>query len=377
MGTIQPVAHIRITNVTRLASMAVGLLVLSGCATRVGPRTIPAARFDYNKTIARSLDEQLLLNLVRPRYRDTPLFVDIGGVVAQYTVSGEVSASPVLQKLGGDKNEYGFGLSGSFSERPTITYEPLKGEEFAQRLLSPISPVTLILLSHSGWSIERLLLCCVQQINDLRNAPSATGPTPSYVPENEEFLELADLLRKTQVAGVPTFRLSHVKEKAEVFVQIPKRDGAGSWESETGVLRRLLNLSDEVDTFRLTSDKLRRSADEISMTGRSLLGVLFFLSQSVETPEEHERQGLVTITENEQGERFDWRRVTGGLLGIRSQASQPDGAFVRINYRDHWFYIADRDLESKTTFNLLAVLFSLQAARGRGVTPLLTLPIGN
>ena len=188
---------------------------------------------------------------------------------------------------------------------------------------------------------------------------------------------MADLLRKTQVAGVPTFRLSHVKEKAEVFVQIPKRDGAGSWESETGVLRRLLNLSDEVDTFRLTSDKLRRSADEISMTGRSLLGVLFFLSQSVETPEEHERQGLVTITENEQGERFDWRRVTGGLLGIRSQASQPDGAFVRINYRDHWFYIADRDLESKTTFNLLAVLFSLQAARGRGVTPLLTLPIGN
>ena len=68
--------------------MAVGLLVLAGCATRVGPRTIPPARFNYNEMIARSLNEQLLLNLVRLRYRDTPLFVDVGGVVAQYTVTG-------------------------------------------------------------------------------------------------------------------------------------------------------------------------------------------------------------------------------------------------------------------------------------------------
>ena len=350
---------------------------MAGCVTRVGPRTIPTARFNYNEMIARSLNEQLLLNLVRLRYRDTPLFVDVGGVVAQYSVSGEVSASPVVMKLGSDKNEYGFGISGSFSERPTITYEPLKGEEFAQRLLSPISPVTLILLSQSGWSIERLLLCCVQRINDLSNAPSTTGPTPSYIPENEKFLEVASLLRKIQIAGIPTFRLNYDEEQTEVFVHIPTSDAAGPWGKEIGVIRQLLKLSDDDNIFRLTSQKLGRSAEEISMTGRSLLGVLFFLSHTVDAPEQHERQGLVTIIENAEGERFDWTRVTGGMLEIESQTGQPDGAFVRINYRGHWFYIEDSNLDSKTTFNLLTFLFSLQAARGRGITPLLTLPVGN
>ena len=44
-----------------------------GC-NAIGPRTIPGARINYNEAIARSWDEQLLLNLVRLRYRDTPLF---------------------------------------------------------------------------------------------------------------------------------------------------------------------------------------------------------------------------------------------------------------------------------------------------------------
>ena len=357
-----------------------GVLLLqffvTGCVTRMGPRTIPSARFNYNETIARSLNEQLLLNLVRLRYRDTLLFIDVGTVVAQYSLSGRASASPIVNVEGKDQTEYGFGVSGSYSERPTITYEPLKGEEFAQRLLAPISPVTLILLSESGWSIERLLLCCVQQINDLKNAPSATGPTPSYFPENKDFRELAGLLRKLQMADVLNFRATYEEEQPAMFFHLARPLPEDPWKTEIEAVRKLLGLSDQHELFRITSETLRRESDEIAVSGRSLLGVLFFLSQAVEAPQAHQEQGLVTVAEGPEGKSLDWAKVTGNLLRIHSQAGRPSNTFVRINYRGHWFQIEDRDLHSKATFNLLTYLFSLQAARVKGVSPLLTVPVG-
>jgi hypothetical protein len=61
---------------------------------------------------------------------------------------------------------------------------------------------------------------------------------------------------------------------------------------------------------------------------------------------------------------------------VRAQTERPSNAFVRINYRAHWFHIEDHDLQSKATFNLLTYLFSLQAAGSKAVSPLLTVPVG-
>ncbi|WP_204249728.1 hypothetical protein [Gemmata sp. SH-PL17] len=46
-------------------------------------------------------------------------------------------------------------------------------------------------------------------------------------------------------------------------------------------------------------------------------------------------------------------------------------------YRDHWFYIDDRDLESKSTLLLMLQLRRLDFQRQRiGNVPALTLPVG-
>jgi hypothetical protein len=55
--------------------------LLAGCATGLGPRAIRSERPDYSQQIARSGDEQMLLNLVRLRSNDTPLFFELGSVV--------------------------------------------------------------------------------------------------------------------------------------------------------------------------------------------------------------------------------------------------------------------------------------------------------
>jgi hypothetical protein len=65
-----------------------GLGVLSsGCTTGLGPWALRTDRPDYNQQIVRSADSEMLLNIVRLRYDDTPLFLELGAVVSQYGIS--------------------------------------------------------------------------------------------------------------------------------------------------------------------------------------------------------------------------------------------------------------------------------------------------
>jgi hypothetical protein len=354
----------------------VAALLVGGCSTTYGSRTVPTTRFDYNEALAQSWNQQMLLNLVRLRYRDTPQFLDVSSVLAQFTFGGSADAS-VLRIAGPGNDETGLGAGVEYSERPTITYTPLQGKDFAGRLLTPISPATIVLLSQSGWSIERLMLCCVHQINGIRNAPSAAGPTPDYVPRYEEFHRLSRLLRELQKGGALSVALRQAGEgeaKQDVLVVLFHPQNPEQ-EVRLEDLAEQLGLEKGLREFRLTTVRVDRTAREIGLAGRPLTAVLFFLSQAVEAPAEHEAAGLVTVTRDSAGERFDWSRVTAPLLRIRSQAAEPASAFVKVRYRGWWFFIDDADLNSKTTFGLLHFLFSLQSEPA-GKSPLLTVSTG-
>lgn len=357
---------------TRTTTILLLLAVTTtGCVTTFGSRTVPHARFDYSEAITRSWNEQMLLNLVRLRYRDTPQFLELSSVVTQYSIDGRASAGTTVQLDGGVDS---VGLSGNvgYSERPTISYQPLQGQEFATRMLSPLPPEVVVLLSQAGWSVERLLLCCVHQINGVRNAPSAAGPTPDYVPRYETFQELARLMRSLQVRGSmqAMIRPAADDEGHRVVVRFP--DDA---TEEARRLRTLLGLEPGRAEFDVTTSVMDRDSSELALVGRSLLSTMFFLSQSVEPPPEHEVLGKVTVTRDADENPFEWSRVVGPLLRIRSQRERPDDAFVTVRYRGHWFYIHDADLNSKTTFGLLHYLFSLHSTAGDR-SPLLTLSAG-
>ena len=146
--------------------------------------------------------------------------------------------------------------------------------------------------------------------------------------------------------------------------------------ADVAAVRRYLDLQPGRQEFRLTGYPYKRQPGEVGLRCRSLLAVLYFLSQSVEPPEADVQAHLVTTTTDDDGQPFDWRRVTGRVMAIHSQPDRPQKATSPSMYRGSWFYIADDDQSSKATFGLLNFLFSLTAASGRGEAPLLTLPIG-
>ena len=142
-------------------------------------------------------------------------------------------------------------------------------------------------------------------------------------------------------------------------------------------LREVLGLAPGKPLYRLPTDIVGADPDNLGVAARSLLGVLFYLSQSVEVPFGDELAGKVTATKDERGMPFEWSRVTGPVMRVGWSRLRPSRhAAVAVPYRGVWFYIDDADLNSKSTFSLLSQLFMLQAGSVKMQAPLLTLPVG-
>ncbi len=114
----------------RISVLTVGafLTIFNGCS-QLGPGRIELGRGHYNVVVQQTDNEQMLLNLVRLRYRDTPYFLQVASVSTnfEFEVSADVSAA-----LSTGPNVYGLGIAGRAIESPTITYTPLQGDQFVK-----------------------------------------------------------------------------------------------------------------------------------------------------------------------------------------------------------------------------------------------------
>ncbi len=95
----------------------------------MSPDIIQASGNDYNIAIQRTIDEQLLLNLIRLKYHDSPFFLEVNSVSSQFKLNTETSLSTTLKE---QQTPESIGLSAklNFTEQPTVTYLPLQGNDF-------------------------------------------------------------------------------------------------------------------------------------------------------------------------------------------------------------------------------------------------------
>lgn len=356
-----------------LIVIIVNLLALSGCQSSFGPGSLQTTQPAYNQAISQSLSEQMLLNLVRLRYRDHPHFLKVNSITASMTFNSSVGIGSGLDlSPGGNIIQPNLGIG--YSDQPTISFQPLHGEDFLKSVLSSISFDALLVMTESGWSIERVFGMGVERINDVYNAPSASGPTPDLEPEFRDFKRAMKLFRQLQLARQVELGTDE-NDLIQVVFKITKDN-----ESMVVELSNLLGFQKPNDgnylKVRIDTNFLHNRTNELKIRPRSIVSILFYLSQQIDIPRQHTEDGLVNVTKSHNGNPFNWAETPAGeFFHVYFSEDYPESTFLAVPYRGYWFFIADNDLNSKSTFMLLSQLFNLQAGQNQYVGPTLTLPV--
>lgn len=366
-------------NSKLLLGVGLSTLLFNGCQTnKVGPRALRTFQKEYNSAVASNSDEQLLLNIVRLRYRDNPVFMEAGNIVQTNAVNNTGDATFDKSIIG--KAPYSGKFVSKFAlvsnNQSTLTFTQIKGRDFVQKMMTPIQLPIVVALLQSGWRAERVLNLCVERINNLYNAPTADGPTPEFAPEFKDFYRFSSIFSRLEENHVLEFGEMPDTNFSDLYLRIANNP---AFSKEITEFKSLAGLSASTSMFKMKSNFIDASSKKLIIRGRTLLGMFFCLSHGVEVPREDRDAGLVTVTRNLDGTSFDWRQITKPLITVHcsdaSHKMRPAHAFVSCYHRGHWFYIDDDDTTSKSTFMLITQIFTLQSSKYKSTEPILV--IGN
>ncbi len=334
----------------------------------MGPKTIPRDRFDYNTAISNSWKEQTLLNIVKIRYIDMPLFVNIASIVSGYTLQSSVSLGGNLSSESAVQGDFiNLGTSGTFIDRPTITYVPITGEKFNKSFMTPIPPGAILFLIQSGWPADLIYTITVDSVNGLRGKVSGGS---NARPGDPEFLRMVELMRKIQKSGVIGMRIIKGEDDKETTVMFFHRKNIpAEIEDALQEVSTLLGLRPGIQEARVGYGLIQKDDTEIAMLTRSMLQIMIELASQITVPQEHITEGRTISTASRSDD-------DNYLIRVNHSKENPENAFVTVKYRDYWFYIDDRDLISKRTFTFLMILFSVTETGGKEGLPLVTIPAG-
>jgi hypothetical protein len=313
----------------------------------------------------------MLLNIVKLRYSDTPVFLDVGQIVSGYSVETTLSAA-------GTANIYTWGVphpnfpeagisagaQGRFQDRPTITYSPLAGERFARSLMTPIRPMSVLSLIQGGYPVDLVLRLVVNAVNGIQNRFG--GDTRAHGAD-PEFYPLLRALRRVQTSGKMGMRVQRVTDQETVLLTFRVKQDPEIEEAVSEV-RRLLGLDPKAQEFSVVYGSGATSDKEIAILTRSILEILIDLSSFVTVPRTHVAEGRVS--DFKDGDPLP------PLIRIHSTPDRPDldHAFVAVPYRGHWFMIDDRDIPSKRLFTFIMFIFTLVETASKEAPPVVTIP---
>jgi hypothetical protein len=345
-------------------------LLVSGCAS-VGPAILARDRFDYSSAVADSWKRQTLLNIVKLRYLDSPIFLDVAQIVSGYQLQTTVSASGTasvdpssVPTIGSFLN---FGAQGSFTDRPTITYVPLTGDQYIRGIVTPLRPEQVFSAILAGWPTDVILFTAVSTLNGLGNQ-RLSGVAPRAV--DPRYVRVVQLFEGLQASGAVGFRFAEGKQSSTRTIMFFRRPELSEQERrEIDEVRQLLNLDPDATEFEMVFGPTPASNREIAVQTRSLLQILLEVGGHVSVPAPHIAEGRAAPGLTEPAAAPGIRHIR-----IHSSPERSPYAFLSVPYRDYWFWIDDRDLPSKRSFALLMMFFALADTGEKKGLPLLTIP---
>jgi hypothetical protein len=257
-------------------------LGLSGCAS-IGPRTVARDRFDYISAISESWKAQMLLNVVKLRYADAPVFLDVASVITQTGYQGIVGVSGswwqnLLQLP--FTSSVGVSATGTYGERPTVTYSPLSGEKFARSLMTPIPPAAVLSFLQAGYPVDVVLRLTVHTINGIH---SRYGYGARAREADPEFFPLVEKLRAIQQSGQIGLRLKKIGNQTETSIVFSKKLDPAI-QADSVEVRKLLGVDPQTDEFSVVYGSVAANDKEIALLTRSVLEILTDLSSYIDVP---------------------------------------------------------------------------------------------
>jgi hypothetical protein len=338
---------------------------LSGCLG-IGPSTVARDRFDYTTAVADSWKRQMLLNIVKIRYGDAPIFLDVASIINQYQLTTDLNAS-VGWSYPPHGNNQRIGIDGNFIDRPTITYTPMSGAKFAENLMTPVAPTTVMSLVEGGYPIDLVFRILVHSVNGIQNQFGGTARARRADPE---FYLILEKLRRIQASGAVALRVKKTEKNEGLFMVFRKKMDP-ELEKESREVRRMLGLKEEGGEFRVVYGSVSTGDNEVALLTRSIIEILTDISATIEVPPEHVAEKRVTPTMEPEGEG-----IKGNMIHILYSDKKPGDDFAAIPYRDRWFWIDDRDYRSKKLFSFLMFVMTLTETGGKQGAPIVTINAG-
>ncbi len=413
----------------RVCGIAI-ISLLAGC--QAGPALYETSFTEYNNAVRKTLDEQMLANLVRMRYFESPIFLQVSSLNTSFSVGGNVGASGTF--VNGGNNQAGASIGGTYSENPTISFSMPESREYYGRLLAPLSAKQVTSLVLAGFDSELVFRTSVRGINGLQNLNAEFKKSSEEPAAHARFREALALIKKLraegfidlELGGKETFWSSPVTVDASGSIAQVLLLGAasyamsndaeivgypdGTWQThkyekhmalrfspasddspDAQRLKKLLGLKVDHHNFSIVEAEMVNAEkargvlgqspgaldpsvvwEEIGMRGRSMMEILQVASKEVRVPDVDIQQGTAAASQS-QG----WQRSTGASdwLVINSSDSEPNNSSLRVEYRGNWYYIKDTDLKSRETFAMLTALFAVVGGTVPGAHPVLTLPV--
>ena len=336
--------------------------LVAACAS-IGPGTVPHDRIDYASSIGNSWKEQTLLNIVKLRYADMPIFLEVAQVIAGYQLQSALSGSFTLGNFTASLIDRltatgGATAASTYTDRPTVVYSPLTGVDFLKRLMTPVPPSSVLFMLQSGYSAERIMPIMLDSINGLNSESNRLRR-----PADPKFARLVELMREGQLAGAIQIRIERPKDGGESSVLIfgPSKDPQLAARGRE--LKSLLGINPDLRELTVKYGGYSGRDDEIDMMTRSMLQIMLEFAAVVQVPEADVVQGKATpgLVETQAPVPLN-----GPPLRVLVTETPPRDAYVAVQYDGRWFWIANTDIQSKNTFVIIMLLFSIADTGAKG-----------
>ncbi|GFK95815.1 hypothetical protein NNJEOMEG_03685 [Fundidesulfovibrio magnetotacticus] len=364
-----------------LFALLAALSVLAGCSS-IGPGRMLTDRTDYNASFTESWKRQILMNIVKIRYAEPIFFMEVGDIVAGYTVESGGNAgfsrsfydgptqittnnNPVLGNFG----RLEFGLSARYTDRPTITYKPMTGTPFRRGVMSALPVRNVMAGLDTGMSAQFLFNLGIRSVNGLRNASlTATGTASAH----EGFRRAVEILALLQTENALRVRVEPGQGGAEgrLYLVLGGRKPSQEVAALVSELRTILDLDPAVHEYEVTGEPEVQNRRQIAIQAFSLMQIMAAVAARADIPvEDIATQRALPAAADAPG------AAVMNPVTVKSGMAKPFDAFAAIHYRGHWFWVDDHDLSTKRVFSFLMLAFTLMEEKGISLPPQLTIPV--